>query len=122
MCIRDRHKSEITNLASKLEENSDIKTFIAHKDIEPAKEWQEKILDALETMDFFIGIVTPDFHKGSWTDQEIGYSIKKDVPRLFLKLGESAPKGFIASKQAMSGSWEEFPHKILDHLYHNKFI
>ena len=38
-----------------------IAGFVAHDDIEPAKEWQAEIESALRTMDALTAIITPEF-------------------------------------------------------------
>ena len=113
---------KVSQLAKQLEENKNIKTFVAHEDIHPSRQWAKEILRALNTMDFFIGIITEDFHNGGWTDQEIGYCLKRGIPRLFLKLSETDPKGFINLQQALTCTWDNASEKIIKHLEDNEYI
>ena len=85
------YKKQVSQIKNSLKEEN-VSCFIAHQDISPALEWKEEIIKALETMDIFVGIITKNFHSGSWTDQEIGYAYKRGVPRLFIRIGESTLK------------------------------
>lgn len=73
-------------------------------------------------MHIFVGIVTDDFHTGSWTDQEIGYAYKRKVPRVFIKVGETDPQDFISSEQALNANWNNIHIKIMEHLEKVKII
>ena len=94
-----------------------LNCFVAHEDIRPSLTWQDEILKALNTMDVFVGFVTDDFHQGGgWPDQEIGYAHKREVPRVFVKLGKADPAGMVATEQALSTDWAHAADRILDHL------
>jgi len=60
-------------------ESQGLRWFLAHEDVMPSLSWQSEILNALNTMDIFVGFVTDDFHGGGWTGQEIGYAHKRGV-------------------------------------------
>ena len=90
--------------------------FLAYQDIVPSKVWHEEILKALDTMDIFVGLVTDDFHTGGWTDQETGYAVKRDVPRVFVQLQEQNPVGMVAREQALHSDWENAAEAIFSHL------
>ena len=113
------HKAKLKCKVSQIKEQleiEEISCFVAHDDIPPGSTWPNEIIKALSTMDVFIGLVSDEFHEGSWTDQEIGYAYKKDVPRIFVKLGRENPKGFVSTEQALKTTWDEAPQKILNHL------
>ena len=76
--------------------------FIAHKDIEPTKKWQDEIELALSTADAMLALLTPGFHASKWTDQEIGFALGRGLPILTVLLGEE-PYGFLAREQAIQG-------------------
>ena len=67
-------------------------------------------------MELFIGLVTDDFHEGSWTDQEIGYACQRGVTRIFVKLGRCNPSGMVAKEQALVADWSNAADRIIDHL------
>lgn len=113
------YKTKISNIKTKLEKEN-FSCFIAHEDIKPTLEWQKEIIKALDTMHIFIGIVTDDFHKGSWTDQEIGYAYKREIPRVFIKIDNTDPQGFVSSEQALTTNWDNAHEKIIEHLKKNQ--
>jgi hypothetical protein len=80
-----------------------ISCFVAHKDIQPTKEWQDEIELALASMDGFVALLTDKFHESSWTDQEVGFAFARRVPIVAVKLGKD-PYGFIGKFQALTGS------------------
>ena len=94
-------RAHATRVAHGLE-NLGCKTFVAHDDIPPTREWRDEILFALNTMTHFVGLITRDFHNKSWTDQEIGFSFsRRDVKRIFVKLSDVVPQGLAGFEQAL---------------------
>ncbi len=104
-------KGKVQELKKGLEEYG-VSAFVAHSDIQPGKEWQEKILDVLSRMDAFVALLTDGFHDSEWTDQEIGYAIARRVPIISVRLGMD-PYGFIGRYQALTCSWEDAPKEII---------
>lgn len=80
-----------------------IDGFLAHQDIEPTKEWVREIELALETCDALAVFLTPQFHASYWTDQEIGYCVKRKVLIVPVRMG-CDPYGFISRYQAVNTS------------------
>ncbi|MGA9048524.1 MAG: toll/interleukin-1 receptor domain-containing protein, partial [Dehalococcoidia bacterium] len=96
------HKSEVKEETAKLKEKLKIygiTCFVAHTDIEPTKEWQTEIENALHSMDALIALLTDDFHNSDWTDQEVGFAFGRSVPIIPVKLGRD-PYGFMGKFQA----------------------
>ena len=112
---RASHRQNVSEVKAVLESRG-LSCFLAHEDVMPSLSWQAEILNALNTMDVFVGFVTDDFHGGAWTDQEIGYAHKRGVHRVFVKLGSVDPAGMVATEQALSTDWEHAADRILDHL------
>ena len=79
-----------------------ISCFVAHNDITPTKEWQVEIEAALRTCDSLVALLHNGFHASSWTDQEIGFVMGRELPAFAVRLGET-PYGFIARFQAFNG-------------------
>ena len=75
-----------------------VSCFVAHDDIEPTREWEDEIEEALRTMDALAALLSPDFHASSWTDQEVGFAIGTGRLVLPLRAGLD-PYGFIAKYQ-----------------------
>ena len=109
------YKENVGQLGAALESDG-IKSFIAHEDIFPSLEWQYEIIKALNTMDFFVALITDDFHTESWTDQEIGYALRRGVNYLCIKLESENPRGFLGARQALVIDWPNAPQRIIEHL------
>lgn len=78
-----------------------IDAFVAHEDIEPTKEWVSAIEVALDTCHALAVFLTEGFHESNWTDQEIGFCVKRRILVLPIRLGID-PYGFISRYQALS--------------------
>ncbi len=76
-------------------------TFIAHSDIPGSLIWEDEIIKAIESADFFIPLISDAFKVSDFTDQETGIAVslkKKIIP---IKLEDINPYGFINKYQAM---------------------
>ena len=111
---KDEVKNEVQALKEGLEEYG-VEAFVAHSDIFPGTEWQEKILEALKAMDAFVPILTKDFRDSIWTDQEVGYAISREVTIIPLRLGLD-PYGFMGKYQGLSCAWKDAPREIIEAL------
>lgn len=109
---RDKYKVQAKSLAESLEDYG-ISAFVAHDTIEPMATWQNEILKGLETMDVLLAFVTDDFHESTWTNQEIGFALGRDVPIISLKLQKTDPDGFLGSTQALRGKLDNAAAKSL---------
>ena len=113
---RAAYRRQVARVREQLEKQGLI-CFVAHQDVTfPAEIWQNEILNALNTMDVFVGFVTDDFHGGGWPDQEVGYAYQRGVPRVFVKLEGADPIGLVAREQALTTSWERAGPEIIAHL------
>ncbi|MDQ6957540.1 MAG: toll/interleukin-1 receptor domain-containing protein [Mariprofundaceae bacterium] len=93
------HKVIMSQLQGVLKEYG-ISAFVAHKDIEPTKEWQNEIEKALFSMDALVAVLTPNFDKSKWTDQEVGVAIGREVLVIPIRKGMD-PYGFIGKFQGL---------------------
>ena len=112
---RAGYRSQVAQVRDQLEVQG-LSCFLAHEDIIPSTIWQNEILNALNTMDVFIGFVTDDFHGSGWPDQEVGYAYQRGVPRVFVKLEGDDPVGMVAREQALTTSWEHTGQEIIAYL------
>ncbi len=112
---RAAYRGQVAQVREQLEKH-DLRCFVAHNDVNPSTIWQDEILNALNTMDVFIGFVTSDFHGGGWPDQEVGYAYQRGVHRVFLKLEGADPMGMVAREQALATNWESAGQEIIIHL------
>ena len=93
------HKQKATQLQQALKRFG-ISSFVAHENIEPTKEWQDEIENALFSMDALVAVLTPKFNESKWTDQEIGVAIGRGVLIIPIRKGLD-PYGFIAKYQGL---------------------
>ena len=80
-----------------------VDCFVAHEDIDPTKDWVREIEGALATCDALCAFMTPTFHQSSWTDQEIGFCVRRRVLIVPIRMGMD-PYGFVARYQALQGT------------------
>jgi hypothetical protein len=95
------HVSTQKSVAHNLKESLEpyyVSCFVAHDDIEPTREWQDEIEEALRAMDALAALLSPDFHTSSWTDQEVGFAVGSGRLVIPLRFGLD-PYGFIAKYQ-----------------------
>ena len=118
---RAAYRRQVAQVREHLE-NQGLRCFVAHEDVTPSTIWQNEILNALNTMDVFVGFVTDDFHSGGWPDQEVGYAYQRGVPRVFVKLGSADPVGMVAREQALTTGWERAGHEIIAHLKRSSLL
>jgi len=103
------HKAENKHKAGELKDELErygISCFVAHKDIEPTKEWIQEIENALFSMDLLIALMSEAFHDSNWTDQEVGVAVGRYIPVIPVKIGKD-PYGFIGKYQALPGAWSD---------------
>lgn len=112
---RAAYRRQVVQVREQLE-GQELRCFVAHEDVTPSTIWQNEILNALNTMDVFVGFVTDDFHAGGWPDQEVGYAFQRGVARVFVKVEGADPTGMVAREQALMTSWESAGQKIIAHL------
>ena len=78
-----------------------IEGFVAHEDIKPSREWEDEILKALNTMEFFISMHTKGMAKSIWCQQEIVFARARNVKIIPIRF-EELPEGFIGRYQALA--------------------
>lgn len=78
-----------------------ISLFVAHNDIEPAREWQDEIEQALSTMDSLVALLSNDFPQSHWCDQEVGVAIGRKTLVIPMRF-QMDPYGFIGKFQAIT--------------------
>ena len=115
---RDEDKSVANQIAAELE-GFGFSCFVAHDTIEPMKEWKKEIVNGLQSMEVLLALVTDNFEKSLWTNQEIGYAVATGKPVVCLKFEAADPPGFISHIQAVKGSLSkplDAPHSSVPFL------
>lgn len=118
---RAAYRRQVAQVREQLE-SQDLRCFVAHEDVNPSRIWQNEILNALNTMDVFVGFVTHDFHGGGWPDQEVGYAYQRGVPRVLVKVEGTDPVGMVAREQALTTGWENASQEIIAHLKRERIL
>lgn len=80
-----------------------IASFVAHKDIEPTRVWEDELVRALQSMHVIVALLTEDFKTSDWTEQEVGAATGRDIPVFPVDMG-LLPYGFMKRFQAIPGS------------------
>lgn len=77
-----------------------IDSFVAHEDIQPTVLWHREIEFALRSMDVLCALITDDFVKSQWTDQEVGFALGRGIPVIAVRCGAD-PYGLLGKHQAL---------------------
>lgn len=77
-----------------------LDVFLTHEDIKPSAQWINKILTELEACHCFLPILTENFNKSGWTNQETGVAFARRKIIIPLKT-KTNPHGFISQFQAL---------------------
>lgn len=97
---------ELAGKIKRLLERKGFAVFLAHEDIDPSIEWRAAIQLHLTSCTAMIAIVSKDFEKSSFTNQEVGIAMandKKVIPLVFGVKLKDLP-GFLEARQAVPGS------------------
>lgn len=87
------------NLASQLRKH-DFSVFVAHDDIEIGEEWESKLKEKIAMCDIFLVLLSGNYHKASYTDQEIGIAVSLNKRIFQVRIDETVPYGFVSKYQA----------------------
>lgn len=74
--------------------------FVAHDDINPSDEWETMILSKIDESDILIPIISENYEKSCYANQEIGIAYEKGKSIIPLSIDGTNPKGFISKFQA----------------------
>ena len=91
---------KITPVKDILEKTDWIECFVAHKDIELSKEWENEITKYLECCHGLIAFLSKNFKSSDYCDQEIGMAVHRGVPIFQFTLDNTNSYGFIKHLQA----------------------
>lgn len=115
------HKVSAVNLKKALVKYR-ISGFVAHEDVTPAAEWIQEIDAALRSMDGLCAIMSPQFAKSDWCDQEVGYGLGRKVICIPIKK-DIDPYGFLGRYQAVSSNSKnahDLAHDLFEIISTNK--
>lgn len=95
----DEDRKIAGNLASQLRKH-DFNVFVAHDDIEIGEEWESKLKEKIAICDIFLVLLSDNYHKASYTDQEIGIAVSLNKRIFQVRIDETVPYGFVSKYQA----------------------
>jgi len=101
------HAHEDKILAQKVKEileANGISGFVAHMDVNVSVEWRAEILQHLETSSALIAIVTPNFAKSAWANQEVGIAFARKLSLIPLMFEGSELRGVLEMHQGKAVS------------------
>src|SRR5438132_6865011 len=94
------HDKEIAGEIKSGVERFGATAFVAHEDIRPTREWQDEIIENLKQCDVCLAILTSNFEKSEWTDQETGIAIGLGKTIIGIQI-EIPPYGFVGKFQGL---------------------
>lgn len=98
------HSSKEKALAGKIKEQLEdygFEVFLAHSDILGGENWSLSLVREIKRCDLFLILLSKEFHRADYTDQEVGiaYCLKK--PILPLSIDGTLPYGFMSKYQSL---------------------
>lgn len=76
-----------------------VDAFMAHEDITVSEEWRARILAELKGMEVFVPILSEAFRQSSWTAQEAGAAVVRNVLIIPVSIDQTVPFGFLGQWQ-----------------------
>lgn len=98
------YSTEDKHLAGKIKvelEKIGIRSFLAHEEIDVSSVWRAEIRKHLNACDLFLPIVTDNFNKSSWANQESGHSFANHKTIIPLIFDETRITGLIEELQGI---------------------
>lgn len=106
----------------KILSNFEIKSFLAHNDIEVSERWRKRILRELREANVFISILSKNFKESDWCSQEAGIACFRDILFIPLSIDKTIiPYGFMEEWQGKSVSAHNIPVPYLINPIADKF-
>lgn len=107
----DKDKILAENIADKLKEkNFDV--FVAHKDIETGFDWKQTIKNRIGECDLFLILLSSNFRKASYTDQEVGIAISNKKNIFPISIDNTEPYGFMSESQGSKFNIDKIDEEV----------
>ncbi len=78
-----------------------VETFLAHEDINVGAQWRDVVRNEICECNILAALVTPNFYKSKYTDQELGAAWGLGKPTLLVLVDKMTPTGFITERQGL---------------------
>ena len=92
-------------LADELKKYS-FDAFVAHDDIKLGDNWESALFERIKNCDLFIALLSENFHKAQYTDNEVGIAMGLGKSILPISIDDTMPYGFLSKYQAKKMSPE----------------
>lgn len=92
-----------------------IDAFVAHDTVKPTDDWQDVIEYALRTADAMVALLSKEFRRSRWCDQEVGAVVVQNKLIVSACLGR-VPHGFLARHQGLKAT-DLSPGELADKLF-----
>lgn len=95
--------------------------FLAHEDLQVSEEWKHRILEELGRADVFVALLSKDFMKSKWCDQEVGFILSRPgVLVVPLSIDGTTPYGFIDHLQGIRVDDQKTVASVLEGVLYRK--
>jgi len=111
------YSEENKKISSGIKENLNrfgVQAFLAHDDIPPGKKWIPEILKNIKNADVFIALLSKDFQKSKWTDQETGIAVCLNKFIIPISIDGTIPYGFMDAYQSFKNFKYEFKKYVVN--------
>ena len=117
MSYSTKDRRTANRLKKQLEHLSGISVFVAPSDIKASREgWRKTIIKSVRESEVFLPLLTKNFRKSEWTDQETGIAVAQGKLIIPLRVGTTKPHGFLESYPYQKISPRSLEKKLPDIL------
>lgn len=95
----DEDKIVARRIADALEKYQ-VKTFVAHDDIDAGDDWETTLINKIRECDLFVALLSENFHNANYTDHEVGIARGLNRPIIPIRIDNTSPYGFMSKFQA----------------------
>lgn len=114
----DEDKIVARRIANALEKYQ-VKTFVAHDDIDAGDDWETTLIDKIKECDLFMALLSKNFHNAHYTDHEVGIARGFNRPIIPIRIDNTSPYGFMLKFQAKKISADVIGEAEITDLVHS---
>lgn len=114
----DEDKVIARRIADALEKYQ-VKTFVAHDDIDAGDDWETTLINKIKECDLFVALLSENFHKAHYTDHEVGIARGLNRPIIPIRIDNTSPYGFMSKFQAKKIPADEIGEDEIADLVHS---
>ncbi len=114
----DEDKIVARRIADALEKYQ-VKTFVAHDDIDAGDDWETTLINKIRDCDLFMALLSENFHNAHYTDHEVGIARGLNRPIIPIRIDNTSPYGFMSKFQAKKISADVIGDAEITDLIHS---